>query len=63
MSTTTTYLFNDGDPRLSQLERHFIRDLSVRLAARSHGYQPEERPVRELRKLPEAEFRVDRGDL
>jgi hypothetical protein len=60
---TSTFLFNEGDPRLSSLERHFLRDLSVKLAARSHGYQPEEQPARELRKLPEAVFRVDRGDL
>jgi hypothetical protein len=59
----STFLFNEGDPRLSQLERHFLRDLSVKLAARSHGYQPDEQPVREIRRLPEAEFRVDRGDL
>jgi hypothetical protein len=61
--STTTFLFNEGDPRLSRLERAFLRDLSVKLAGRSHGYQPDEEPVRELRKLPEAEFRVDRGDL
>jgi hypothetical protein len=56
---TTTIIFRLADKRLTDDERKALLDLSRKLYTRDIGTAS----APTVRKLPEAQFRVDRGDL
>jgi hypothetical protein len=57
--TDTTIVFRLADKRLTDEERQTVLDISRKLYTRDTGTAS----APAVRKLPEAQFRVDRGDL
>jgi hypothetical protein len=57
--TDTTIVFRLADKRLTDEERQTVLDISRKLYTRDIGTAS----APAVRKLPEAQFRVDRGDL
>jgi hypothetical protein len=63
MTTTTTFLFNEGDPRLYQHERKYLRELSVAITRRADVQEYDRCKPADPRALEAQHFKLSRGDL